>query len=53
MVIPDARKIVRTRPVEALIIGAYVRGLSDGDIESLLGAPRKRGAPLISSAVRG
>jgi len=35
-VIPDTRKIVRTRPVEALIIGAYVRGLSDRDIESLL-----------------
>jgi len=26
---------VRTRPLEALIIGAYVRGLSDRDIESL------------------
>jgi putative transposase len=35
-IIPDTRKIVRTRPVEALIIGAYVRGLSDRDIESLL-----------------
>jgi transposase-like protein len=35
-VIPDTRKIVRTRPLEALIIGAYVRGLSDRDIESLL-----------------
>lgn len=34
-VIPDTRAIVRTRPLEALIIGAYVRGLSDRDIESL------------------
>jgi len=35
-VIPDVRGIVRTRPLEALVIGAYVRGLSDRDIESLL-----------------
>jgi putative transposase len=35
-VIPDTRKVVRTRPLEALIIGAYVRGLSDRDIASLL-----------------
>ena len=34
-VIPDSRGIVRTRPLEALVIGAYVRGLSDRDIESL------------------
>jgi putative transposase len=34
-VIPDTRSIVRTRPLEALVIGAYVRGLSDRDIESL------------------
>ncbi|MGH9072228.1 MAG: IS256 family transposase, partial [Acidimicrobiales bacterium] len=27
---------IRTRPLEALIIGAYVRGLSDRDIESLI-----------------
>lgn len=33
--IPDTRGIVRTRPLEALVIGAYVRGLSDRDIESL------------------
>jgi len=33
--IPDTRTIVRTRPLEALVIGAYVRGLSDRDIESL------------------
>lgn len=35
-VIPDVRTVVRTRPLEALIIGAYVRGLSDRDVESLL-----------------
>jgi len=34
-VIPDTRAVVRTRPLEALIIGSYVRGLSDRDIESL------------------
>jgi putative transposase len=34
-VIPDVRGIVRTRPLEALVVGAYVRGLSDRDIESL------------------
>lgn len=34
-VIPDTKAVVRTRPLEALIIGAYVRGLSDRDIESL------------------
>lgn len=34
-VIPDTKSIIRTRPLEALVIGAYVRGLSDRDIESL------------------
>ena len=34
-VIPDTRSVIRTRPLEALVIGAYVRGLSDRDIESL------------------
>ena len=34
-VIPDTRGIIRTRPLEALVIGAYVRGLSDRDVESL------------------
>jgi hypothetical protein len=34
-VFPDTRAVVRTRPLEALIIGGYVRGLSDRDIESL------------------
>ena len=31
--IPGTRTVVRTRPLEALIIGAYVRGLSDRDLE--------------------
>jgi putative transposase len=35
-IIPDTRAIIRTRPLEALIIGGYVRGLSDRDIESLV-----------------
>jgi transposase-like protein len=34
--IPDSHTAIRTRPLEALVIGAYVRGLSDRDIESLL-----------------
>src|SRR5437868_63512 len=34
-VIPDTKAVVRTRPLEALIIGGYMRGLSDRDIESL------------------
>ena len=34
-VIPDTRTIIRTRPLEALVIGAYVRGLSTRDIEEL------------------
>ena len=35
-IIPDTRMAIRTRPLEALVIGAYVRGLSDRDIESLV-----------------
>ena len=35
-IIPDTKVAIRTRPLEALIIGAYVRGLSDRDIESLV-----------------
>ena len=35
-VFPDSRTVVRTRPLEALIIGGYVRGLSDRDSESLM-----------------
>jgi putative transposase len=34
--IPGTRTVVRTRTLEALVIGAYVRGLSDRDLESLL-----------------
>ena len=34
-VFPDCRTVIRTWPLEALIIGGYVRGLSDRDIESL------------------
>jgi transposase-like protein len=49
--IPDTRSIVRTRPLEALVIGAYVRGLSDRDIESLA---REAGLGAISkTAVSG
>jgi putative transposase len=35
-VFPDSRTVIRTRPLEALIVGGYVRGLSDRDIEGLL-----------------
>jgi len=35
-VIPNGRTALRTRPLEALIIGGWVRGLSDRDIESLV-----------------
>src|SRR5215510_4753314 len=35
-VFPDSRTVIRTRPLEALIIGGYVRGLSDRDIENLM-----------------
>jgi transposase-like protein len=36
-VFPDSRTVIRTRPLEALIIGGYVRGLSDRDLERLMG----------------
>ena len=35
-VLPRTKAAVRTRPLEALVVGAYVRGLSDRDIESLV-----------------
>jgi putative transposase len=35
-VIPNGRTALRTRPLEGLIIGGWVRGLSDRDIESLV-----------------
>ena len=34
-VISHTRRVVCTRPLEALVIGAYVRGLSERDIQSL------------------
>jgi len=34
-VIPHAKRVIRTEPLKALIIGSYVRGLSDRDIQSL------------------
>jgi transposase-like protein len=50
-VISDTRAIVRTGLLEALVIGAYVRGLSDRDIESLA---REAGLGAISrTAVSG
>lgn len=35
-VLPDSRTALRTKPLETLIVGAYVRGLSDRDIEALM-----------------
>ena len=35
-VLPDSRTVVRTRPLEALIMGGYARGLSDRDSERLM-----------------
>ncbi|HXM56553.1 MAG TPA: transposase [Candidatus Dormibacteraeota bacterium] len=35
-VIPNGQTALRTRPLEALIIGGWVRGLADRDIESLV-----------------
>ncbi len=50
-VIPDTRTIIRTRPLEALVIGASVRGPSDRDIERLA---REAGLGTISkSAMSG
>jgi hypothetical protein len=34
-IFPHSRTVIRTGPLEALIIGGYVRGLSDRDLESL------------------
>jgi hypothetical protein len=33
--IPHTRRVVGTRPLEALVISAYVRGLSDHEVQSL------------------
>ena len=35
-VLPRTKGALRTRPLEALVVGAYVRGLSDRDVESLV-----------------
>jgi putative transposase len=35
-ILPSSKRAIRTRPLEVLVIGAYVRGLSDRDIEDLL-----------------
>ncbi len=35
-IIPDSRRVIRTRPLESLVIGGFVRGLSDRDVESLV-----------------
>ncbi len=56
-VIPDTKTVIRTRPLEALVIGGYVRGLSDRDIESLvaeagLGPVSKSTASRICRALR-
>ena len=56
-IIPDARRGIRTRPLEALVIGSYVRGLSDRDIESLvqeagLGSISKTSVSRICSELR-
>jgi transposase-like protein len=56
-VIPDTRTIIRTRPLEALIIGGYVRGLSTRDIEELakeagLGAVSRTTVSRICSQLR-
>ena len=32
---PHATKLLRTRPLEAMVVGAFVRGLSMRDVESL------------------
>ena len=55
--IPDTKTIIRTRPLEALVIGGYVRGLSDRDIGSLvaeagLGQVSKRTASRIGRELR-
>ena len=56
-VIPDTKAIIRTRPLEALVIRAYVRGLSDRDIESLareagLGSISKTAASTVCRELR-
>ena len=50
-VLPRTKGAIRTRPLEALVIGAYVRGLSDRDVESL--AAEAGLGPRSKSAVSG
>jgi putative transposase len=50
-VLPRTKSVLRTRPLEALVVGAYVRGLSDRDVESL--AAEAGLGPLSKSAVSG
>ena len=54
-VLPRTKGAIRTRPLEALVVGAYGRGLSDRDVESdveRLAAEAGLG-PLSQSAVSG
>jgi putative transposase len=50
-VLPRTKGAIRTRPPAALVVGAYVRGLSDRDVESL--AAEAGLGPLSKSAVSG
>jgi hypothetical protein len=36
---PRGTKLLRTEPLKAMVIGAFVRGLSMRDVESLCGRP--------------
>jgi transposase-like protein len=54
---PHSTKLLRTRPLEAMVVGAFVRGLSMRDVESLceeagLGKLSKSTASRICSALR-
>lgn len=56
-VIPHARRVIRTEPLKALVIGSYVRGLSDRDIQSLaeeagLGAISKSAVSVVCQELR-
>ena len=42
---PPPPRVVRTRALEALVIGTYVRGLSDHDIQCLAEEAMARFAP--------
>src|SRR5436190_4590734 len=50
---PHSTKLLRTRPLEAMVVGAFVRGLSMRDVESLCeeaGLARSRSRPRQGSA---